>query len=116
MQKLNPKEWANIVELMKGTPIWEEVKRNYSELTNDNEIADEVLAFYSGSRGAERLREEHAKILKGNGGVFEKVKAINAIKRVMEALKRFLERCCRMVRYSLHECRGGSRQGTFGLA
>lgn len=89
MQKLNPKEWANIVELMKGTPIWEEVKRNYPELTNDNEIADEVLAFYSGSRGAERLREEHAKILKGNGGVFEKVKAINAIKRVREALKRF---------------------------
>lgn len=65
------------------------MKRNYPELTNDNEIADEVLAFYSGSRGAERLREEHAKILKGNGGVFEKVKAINAIKRVMEALKRF---------------------------
>ena len=89
MQKLNPNEWANIVKLMKGTPIWEEVKRNYPELTTDNEIADEVLAFYSGSRGAERLREEHAKILKGNGNVVEKVKAINAIKRVKEALKRF---------------------------
>ena len=89
MQKLNPNEWANIVKLMKGTPIWEEVKRNYPELTTDNEIADEVLAFYSGSRGAERLREEHAKILKGNGNVVKKVKAINAIKRVREALKRF---------------------------
>ena len=89
MQKLNPNEWENIVNLMKGTPIWEEVKRNYPELTTDNEIADEVLAFYSGSRGAERLREEHAKILKGNGNVIEKVKAINAIKRVKEALKRF---------------------------
>ena len=89
MQKLNPNEWENIVKLMKGTPIWEEVKRNYPELTTDNEIADEVLAFYSGSRGAERLREEHAKILKGNGNVIEKVKAINAIKRVKEALKRF---------------------------
>ena len=89
MQKLNPNEWENIVKLMKGTPIWEEVKRNYPELTTDNEIADEVLAFYSGSRGAERLREEHAKILKGNGNVVEKVKAINAIKRVREALKRF---------------------------
>ena len=89
MQKLNPNEWENIVKLMKGTPIWEEVKRNYPELTTDNEIADEVLAFYSGSRGAERLREEHTKILKGNGNVVEKVKAINAIKRVKEALKRF---------------------------
>ena len=89
MQKLNPNEWENIVKLMKGTPIWEEVKRNYPELTTDNEIADEVLAFYSGNRGAERLREEHAKILKGNGNVVEKVKAINAIKRVREALKRF---------------------------
>ena len=89
MQKLNPNEWANIVKLMKGTPIWEEVKRNYPELTTDNEIADEVLAFYSGSRGAERLSEEHTKILKGNGNVVKKVKAINAIKRVKEALKRF---------------------------
>ena len=89
MQKLNPKEWENIVKLMKGTPIWEEVKRNYPELTTDNEIADEVLAFYSGSRGAERLREEHTKILKDNGNVVDKVKAINAIKRVREALKRF---------------------------
>lgn len=89
MQKLNPNEWENIVKLMKGTPIWEEVKINYPELTTDNEIADEVLAFYSGIRGAKRLREEHAKILKGNGNVVEKVKAINAIKRVREALKRF---------------------------
>lgn len=44
MQKLNPNEWENIVKLMKGTPIWEEVKKNYPELTNDNEIADEVLS------------------------------------------------------------------------
>lgn len=85
MQKLNPNEWANIVELMKGTPIWEEVKRNYPELTNDNEIANEVLAFYSGSRGVERLSEEQKRITDSNG----KEAAVNAINRVKEALKRF---------------------------
>lgn len=85
MRKLNPKEWENIVELMKGTPIWEEVKRNYPELTNDDDIADEVLAFYSGSRGVERLREEQKRITDRNG----KEAAVNAINRVKEALKRF---------------------------
>ena len=85
MRKLNPKEWENIVKLMKGTPIWEEVKRNYPELTNDDDIADEVLAFYSGSRGVERLREEQKRITDSNG----KEAAVNAINRVKEALKRF---------------------------
>ncbi|MGN1220175.1 MAG: hypothetical protein ACI4TU_04475, partial [Candidatus Cryptobacteroides sp.] len=41
----NPMEWKNVVELMKGCKeIWERVKREYPELTTDDEIADEVLA------------------------------------------------------------------------
>lgn len=57
IQKANPKEWENIVGLMKNTSIWNEVKASYKDLHTDNEIADEVLATYSGRAGAEKLRK-----------------------------------------------------------
>ena len=85
----NPKEWQNIVELMKGTSVWDEVKKRYPELNTGDDIADEVLATYSGRRGAERLREEQRKIAGGKGGVFEKAEAISALERVKQALRKF---------------------------
>ena len=85
----NPKEWQNIVELMKGTSVWDEVKKRYPELNTNDDIADEVLATYSGRRGAERLREEQRKIAGGKGGVFEKAEAISALERVKQALRKF---------------------------
>ena len=85
----NPKEWQNIVELMKGTSVWDEVKKRYPELNTDDDIADEVLATYSGRRGAERLREEQRKIAGGKGGVLEKAEAISALERVKQALQKF---------------------------
>ena len=89
LKSANAKEWQNVVGLMKGTKVWDEVKALYPELKSDDEIADEVLATYSGRRGAERLREEQRRIAKGNGGVFEKAEAISALERVKQALKRF---------------------------
>lgn len=89
MQKANPKEWENIVGLMKNTSIWNEVKANYKDLHSDNEIADEVLATYSGRAGAEKLR----KIVNDSTG--EGVSAIKkaSIKRdvffLESALKKF---------------------------
>ena len=85
----NPKEWQNIVELMKGTSVWDEVKKRYPELNTGDDIANEVLATYSGRRGAERLREEQRKIAGGKGGVFEKAEAISALERVKQALRKF---------------------------
>ena len=85
----NPKEWQNIVELMKGTSVWDEVKKRYPELNTDDDIADEVLATYSGRRGAERLREEQRKIAGDKGGMFEKAEAISALERVKQALRKF---------------------------
>ena len=89
LKSANAKEWQNVVGLMKGTKVWDEVKALYPELKSDDEIADEVLATYSGRRGAERLREEQRRIAKGNGSVFEKAEAISALERVKQALKRF---------------------------
>ena len=74
---------------MKEPWVWDEVKARYPELKSDDEIADEVIATYSGRRGAERLREEQRKIAEGNGGVFEKAEAVNALERVKQALKKF---------------------------
>ena len=89
LRACNPDEWQNVVELMKGTTVWDEVKGRYPELKTDDEIADEVIATYSGSRGAERLREEQRKIAEGNGSVFEKVQAISALEKVKDALRKF---------------------------
>ncbi|MDD5855262.1 MAG: hypothetical protein PUC90_02850 [Prevotella sp.] len=89
MRRVNPEEWRNIVELMKGTSIWDEVKSQYSELKTDDDIADEVLSQYSGRRGAERLRAEQNRILDSKDDVLEKAAALSAIGRVKDALKRF---------------------------
>ena len=85
----NAGEWRNIVGLMKGTPAWEETKSRYPELATDDEIADEVLATYSGRRGAERLREQQRKIAGDRGAVVGKAEAIAALEQVKEALRRF---------------------------
>ena len=84
----NPEEWRNVVGLMKGTPVWDEVRRRYPELTADDDIADEVLATYSGRRGAERLKEETRKAMDGKG-VFDAAQAVTAMERVKQALRKF---------------------------
>ncbi len=93
----NAEEWKNVAGLMKGTSVWDEVKRLYPELKTDDEIADEVIAQYSGRRGAERLREEAKRIAEGNGGVFEKAEAISALEKVKRALSKFWKGVCDML-------------------
>ena len=85
----NAKEWKNVVDLMKGTKVWEEVKKAYPELETDDEIADEVLATYSGRRGAERLREEMRKAAAEGDGVMGKAEAVSALQRVKRAIDKF---------------------------
>ena len=91
LRKVNPKEWQNIVSLMKKqTHLWDKVKNDYSELKTDDEIADEVLAHYSGERGKKLLDEEYDKI-RGNNkmNIFDKAKMLQAINNVREALRKF---------------------------
>ena len=85
----NAEEWQNVVGLMKDTKVWDDVKERYPELKSDDDIADEVIATYSGSRGAEHLRAEQSKIAEGNGSIFEKAEAISALEKVKQALKKF---------------------------
>lgn len=88
LRQSNAKEWANVVGLMKDTAVWEEVKKRYPELKTDDEIADEVLATYSGRKGAERLRKEMEEATK-QGSIFDKAEAMNAMQKIRQALDTF---------------------------
>ena len=55
---------------------------------NGSSMSHEVLATFSGRRGAERLRAEQQKIMQGDGSVFEKAAAVGALARVKQALSK----------------------------
>lgn len=80
LRQNNAEEWQHVVEMMKeDITLWNEVKANYPHLESDDEIADEVLATFSGRHGAARLAE-HAK---------DGVSPEEAFKGVLGALERF---------------------------
>ena len=59
MQRINPDNWNHVVGLLKqDAETWDAVKRIYPELVTDSEVAEEVIAQYSGKRGAEKLQAE----------------------------------------------------------
>lgn len=56
LRQKNPKEWEHLVGLLRqDTALWDSIRLSYPHLQTDDQIADEVLATYSGRRGAERL-------------------------------------------------------------
>lgn len=90
LRRVNPAEWENVKGLLRGTPIWEETKRLYPELANDEDaLADEVLAQFSGKHGAKRLAEAREKAMSEADGVFDKAKVASVFDNVRQALKRF---------------------------
>ena len=89
LRRGNRQEWNSIVDMLRGTPQWNETEQRYPELTTDDRIAEETLALYSGMRGAQRLREQQQKIASEARSIRETVTAMGAIARVKQALKRF---------------------------
>ena len=90
LRKVNPAEWENAKDLLRGTPIWEETERLYPELADDEDaLADEVLAQFSGKHGAKRLAEAREKAMSEADGVFDKAKVASVFDNVRQALKRF---------------------------
>lgn len=71
-RKNNPELWNRGVELMKQTPVWEEVKNdpNYSDLKTDDEIASEVHSRLTGKDGS-RILEDMAEQVKREGTASE---------------------------------------------
>ena len=88
--------WQDIVSLMKDTPVWETVRMQYPELTSTDDIADEVLARFSGQHGAARLRSVMDRVMKDKGVTIDSA-ALDAIRRVKEALKKFWEKVCSLL-------------------
>gem|GEM_PF-3571273 len=89
LRKANPKEWQNVVKLMKGTWAWDYVKRRYPELKTDDEIAEESLAHFSGRRGAVRLREVAREEADKAKGVMDKAAIWSAFAKIKDALGKF---------------------------
>ena len=90
LRRVNPAEWENVKDLLRGTPIWKETKRLYPELADDEDaLADEVLAQFSGKQGAKRLAEAREKAMSEADGVFDKAKVASVFDNVRQALKRF---------------------------
>ena len=84
----NPKEWSNIIGFMKTTTLWGQIKRDYPELKTEDDVADEVLATYSGKRGADKLRKEMSR-MSNHGNMTEKAAAARSLGRMEHILNRF---------------------------
>ena len=93
LRQKDPETWKQIVDVLKNDeavkPFWDKVERQYPELTDDNDIVEEVLAQYSGQRGSEQLREVADDIARENKGIFGKAQAIEALRKMKNILSKF---------------------------
>lgn len=89
VRKYNPQLWDNVKSLMKRLPQWQQVVSdvNYQDIAgNEDSVTSEVLARYSGKRGAKRL-EEDAKEYGNTTG--RKGYAAQLLQRAKKALEDF---------------------------
>ena len=89
-QKSNPELWNRGVELMKQTPMWDEVKNdpNYADLKMDDEIASEVHSRLTGKDGT-RILEDMAEQVKKDGTFYEIAKTNALISKLKKWLSDF---------------------------
>ena len=92
MRRNNEQGWESIKDLLRGTPMWDEVlaDKNYSNI-HDNEdlVASEVLSRYSGKENAKRLEDEAQRMIDEARGIGAKADAVSLIDRVRRALQKF---------------------------
>ncbi len=89
VQKFNPALWNNVKSLMKRLPQWQQVVSdpNYQDIAgNEDAVASEVLARYSGKRGARRLEQDAKAMGKSTG---RRGSAARLLERVKEAIAQF---------------------------
>ena len=87
-RRLNPEGWKGIVGLMKGDKgTWEFVKSVNPDLKSEDDIAEEMIAKFSGKKGAERAEAEYRRM---NGRDSEyKSKWGNIWKNISNAIQDF---------------------------
>ena len=63
LRRLNPKGWREVVDIMKhDTDSWVFIQKRYLSTVNEDNLAEETIAEFSGKRGAEKLRAELARM------------------------------------------------------
>lgn len=89
LRRVNPRAWKSIRKQLKGFELWANIESRYPELKGDEDaLADEVLAQYSGKRGAQRIEEEMQKEDNATDLV-GKARVLAAFNSLKEALKTF---------------------------
>ena len=89
LRRVNPRAWKSIRKQLKSFELWVDVASRYPELKGDEDaLADEVLAQYSGKRGAQRIEEEIKKAENATDLV-GKARVLAAFNSLKEALKTF---------------------------
>ncbi|WP_287441613.1 hypothetical protein, partial [Porphyromonas sp.] len=89
LRRVNPRAWKSIQKQLKSFELWADVASRYPELKGDEDaLADEVLAQYSGKRGAQRIEEEMKKAENATDLV-GKARVLAAFNSLKEALKTF---------------------------
>lgn len=92
MMKHNKKEWQSVKELLRDTPVWDEVlkDKNYQDIIdNEDAIAGEALSRISGKKNAAKMEAEAQKMIDESKDYVDKAKAISLLERMKNALEKF---------------------------
>ena len=92
MMHKNPKGWQSVKDLLRGTPVWNEVLNdpNYSNIHADEDlVASEVLSRISGRDGSAKLERMAQQMVDEAKGSMRKLEARGLIQRIKDALNEF---------------------------
>ena len=92
MMLKNPKGWQSVKDLLRGTPVWNEVLNdaNYSDIHSDEDlVASEVLSRISGREGAAKLEQMAQQMIDEAKGTMRKLEARGLVQRIKDALNEF---------------------------
>jgi len=89
----NPEKWDEIKNILLGdkslSPFINDIRKRYPELESEDDLLDEVLAHYSGKRGAERIRKMAADMAQSSGMADSETWFNYLANKMITAIKRF---------------------------
>lgn len=89
----NPEKWDEIKKILLGdkslSPFINDIRKRYPELESEDDLLDEVLAHYSGKRGAERIRKMAADMAQSSGRADSETWFNTLANKMITAIKRF---------------------------
>lgn len=92
MRQNNPKGWESIKNLLRNTPVWNEVMSddNYKNIRdNEDSVASEVLSRISGKENAAKMEAEAQKMIDDAKGPIAKARVQELINKVKKAVEKF---------------------------